>query len=165
MVWAQTVGGVIGHEGAIPFHVPEDLARFKALTLDHPIIMGRATWDTLPVRPLPGRANVVLTRNLSWEAEGAIVAHTPQDALDLAAAAGLPGPIWVIGGAEVYRTYLPVASRVEATLVDIEAPGDTHAPSLGPAWRAAATEPPEGWAVSRTGTRYRFVSWENASSS
>jgi dihydrofolate reductase len=162
LIWAQNMDGVIGRAGQLPFDVPEDMRRFKALTFGHPCIMGRGTWDSLPdqFRPLPGRINVVLTRDLGWDTPKALVAHTPQEALDLVAQAPL---VWVTGGESVFKTYLPMAHRAEVTLVDQSDPGDTHAPVLGGAWRRAGIEPDVGWATSVNGARYRFETWLNTS--
>ncbi|HOW96069.1 MAG TPA: dihydrofolate reductase, partial [Mycolicibacterium fallax] len=94
LIWAQSVSGVIGRDGDIPWQLPEDMAHFKELTLGHPVLMGRATWESLPprFRPLPGRRNLVLTRDRAYRAEGAeVLTELPAD---------LDG--WVIGGAQVY---------------------------------------------------------------
>ncbi|UJP38711.1 dihydrofolate reductase [Cellulomonas palmilytica] len=165
LVWAQSVAGVIGADGALPWHVPEDLARFKALTAGHPVVMGRATWDSLPPRwrPLPGRTNVVLTRQAGLELEGAIVVHDLAAAL--AAAADAPGgeQVWVVGGGAVYALALPHAHRVEATVLDVVVAGDTHAPRLAPQqWRREHAEPAVGWSTSSSGVRYRFETYLRA---
>ncbi|MDN5758731.1 MAG: dihydrofolate reductase [Tomitella sp.] len=154
MIWAQARGAVIGAEGTMPWHLPEDLAHFKAVTSGHPVIMGRATWDSLPprFRPLPGRRNIVLTRDTSWSAPGAEVAHSADDALALARAfAGTPhgGEAWVTGGAQIYRAMLPHADICVVTDID----GDTTAPEPGSDWVSDSGN----WLVSeRTGLRYRF---------
>ena len=111
LVWAQAANGVIGVDGGLPWQLPEDLARFKELTLGSTVVMGRATWESLPpaVRPLPGRRNVVLTRQPGWQAPGAVVARSLAEALDQ------PGDVWVIGGASVYREALPLADVVVVT--------------------------------------------------
>lgn len=159
LVWAQSVAGVIGADGALPWHVPEDLGRFKALTAGHPVVMGRATWDSLPprLRPLPGRTNVVLSRRLDLELEGALVVHDLPAAL--AAASRAPGgeQVWVVGGGAVYALALPHADRVEVTVVDVTVAGDTRAPHLPPdEWRRERVEPAEGWSASSSGLGYRF---------
>ena len=160
LIWAEAAGGVIGAEGGMPWHVPEDLAHFKEVTLGAPVVMGRKTWDSLPerFRPLPGRTNVVVTRQSGWRAEGAQVVHSLAEAF--AAARAAESAVWVIGGGEIYRQSLPDADRLEITEVDLELPGDTHAPT--PPSEAAdwvrTSEPPTGWATSSTGIRYRFVS-------
>jgi dihydrofolate reductase len=154
LVWAQAANGVIGAGGTLPWHLPEDLARFKALTVGSTVVMGRATWESLPaaVRPLPGRHNVVLTRRTGWQPPGAEVAGS------LAAALDRPGDVWVVGGASVYLEALPFAERVVVTELAEAFDGDTVAPVLGPGWQVVDRDPAEGWATSRTGLRYRVVS-------
>jgi dihydrofolate reductase len=150
LLWAQSSSGVIGRGGDIPWRVPEDLARFKQVTLGHTVVMGRRTWESLParVRPLPGRRNVVLSRKADYVAEGADVV----DSLDQA----LTEPeTWVIGGEQIYLLALPLATRCEVTEVDIDLPrddGDALAPVLDEAWVGVTGE----WQTSRTGLRYRF---------
>jgi dihydrofolate reductase len=160
LVWAQSRRGVIGSDGAIPWRLPEDLRRFSALTSGAVVVMGRRTWDSLPprFRPLPGRRNLVLTRDRRWSAPGAHVVHDLPDALARAEDA----PLWVIGGAEVYRLALPLAARAEVTEVDVDPDGDTVAPVLGPGWLAVDADPEEGWHVSSTGLRYRYRSYRRA---
>jgi dihydrofolate reductase len=156
LIWAQARGGVIGHDGAMPWHLPEDLARFRRLTSGHPVLMGRATWDALPdrFRPLPGRENVVLTRSSTWAASGATVAHGVDDARRLLAGRDA----WVIGGGQVYAALLDAADRLEVTEIDLDVPGDAWAPAVDPAvWVADAVEPVTGWHTSTTGLRYRYV--------
>ncbi len=153
LVWAQAANGVIGADGGLPWHLPEDLARFKALTTGATVVMGRSTWDSLPaaVRPLPGRRNVVLTRQPGFEAPGAEVAVSLGEAL------ASPGPIWVIGGGTVYRAALPLAGLAVVTELDHAYDGDVTAPVLDGAWRVTARDPAEGWHESRTGLRYRVL--------
>ncbi|GLY30251.1 dihydrofolate reductase [Kineosporia sp. NBRC 101731] len=153
LIWAQARGGVIGRDGDIPWHVPEDQANFRRLTRGCAVIMGRATWDSLPerFRPLPDRVNVVLTRDPSWKADGAVVAHTPHKARELAG----DGDIWVIGGGAVYAEYLPAADQLVVTEVDLAPAGDTYAPETGSEW----VPEPGDWLESRTGTRYRFITY------
>lgn len=174
LVWAQARGGVIGAEGGIPWHVPEDLAHFKAVTLKHPVIMGRKTWDSLPerFRPLPGRRNIVVTRQADWAAEGAERAGSLEEALTLAgtgtdadadananADADADADVWVMGGGELYREAIARADRLEVTEIDLDVPGDAYAPDWsGEEWSVDAREPSEGWLTSRTGIRYGFVS-------
>jgi dihydrofolate reductase len=104
------------------------------------------------VRPLPGRRNVVLTRQPGWDAPGAVVARSLEEAVS-----GAPGDVWVIGGASVYRAALPLADRVVVTELERSFAGDTYAPELGSAWRVADRDPADGWAESRTGLRHRVV--------
>ncbi len=164
LIWAQARDAagrpVIGSAGEIPWRVPEDFARFKALTSGHPVVMGRATWDSLPRRPLPGRTNVVVTRRQDWSDDGAVVAHSLADALEVAA--GAPGGelVWVIGGGQVYAEALALAGvdRVEVTEIDLEVDGDTFAPELDlQLWTETATTP---WQVSEgpAGLRFRYRS-------
>lgn len=159
LVWAEAHGGVIGAGGGMPWHVPEDLAHFKAVTLGAPVIMGRKTWDSLPerFRPLPGRENLVVTRQPDWAADGARRAGSLDDALALASGAGGTDRIWVIGGGELFRIALPRADRVEVTLLDLAVDGDAFAPALDDAWRLTAADPADGWHTSRSGIRYRFT--------
>lgn len=150
LIWAQAANGVIGRDGALPWHLPEDLAHFRQLTTGATVVMGRRTWESLPpkFRPLPGRRNVVLTRDPAWSADGAEVVH------DLDAA--LTGDVWVIGGAAVYRDALPVADRLAITDVDGEYGGDVFAPDLGAGWHEVEVDPPVGWHTSSTGVRFRW---------
>ena len=162
LVWAQTPTGIIGRDGTLPWHVPEDMAHFRDLTRGHAVIMGRATWASLPprFRPLPGRDNIVLTRTPGFEAAGALVAHGVDEALRLVG----DRDAWIIGGGEVYRTFLPLAQRVEVTVVSLDVGGDTRAPSLaGGSWRRAGADPDHGWHVSSAGgTRFRFETYLRA---
>jgi dihydrofolate reductase len=153
LIWAQSATGVIGRAGDIPWRLPEDMSRFKKLTMGHTVVMGRRTWESLParVRPLPGRRNVVLTRQADYMAEGAAVVTSLDDAL-------AQGDVWVIGGAEIYALALPSASRCEVTEVDVELPrqdDDAVAPLLDEAWVGQDAD----WQVSRAGLRYRFSSY------
>lgn len=156
LVWAQARGGVIGKDGGMPWHVPEDLAHFKAVTSGHPVIMGRRTWESFPARfrPLPGRRNIVVTGSPSWAEPGAVRAESLDAALALAAGAG---EAWAIGGARLFAEALPRAAVLEVTELDLEVTGgDTFAPAHE-GWVAAAIEPADGWSVSRTGVPYRFL--------
>ncbi|HWM32792.1 MAG TPA: dihydrofolate reductase [Pseudolysinimonas sp.] len=151
LIWAQAHDRVIGASGGMPWHVPEDLAHFRELTTGQTVIMGRKTWDALDPRfkPLPGRRNLVLTRDASWQEPGAeVIREIPDDG-------------WVIGGAEVFAATIDRADRLEVTELDLEVPGDTWAPPIGPGWSLASST---DWAVSRTGVPYRFVSYTRAPS-
>lgn len=133
-IYARAANGVIGKDGALPWHLPADLKRFKALTMGAPMIMGRKTFASFPT-PLPGRRHIVLTRDGAWQAEGAEVAPSPAKALAMA------GPdAFVIGGAEVFALLLPACDRVELTEVHGAFAGDVTMPPLGPAWREVARE-------------------------
>jgi dihydrofolate reductase len=120
---------------------------FKERTMGATVVMGRATWDSLParVRPLPGRRNVVLTRDRSFRAEGATVAHSidriPVD-----------GNVWIIGGAAIYAAFLPKANHILRTRIDLEVAGDTRAPALGDEWVVTADS---GWQTAANGLRYK----------
>ena len=120
LIYARAANGAIGHRGTLPWHLPADLKHFKVLTAGHPMLMGRKTFDSLPGL-LPGRRHIVLTRDLEWTGEGAEVAHDLDGAIALAQAASL----MVIGGAEIYRQFLPIADRIELTEVHLDADGDT----------------------------------------
>jgi dihydrofolate reductase len=149
LVWAQSANGVIGRDGALPWHLPEDLAHFRALTTGTTVVMGRRTWESLPAkfRPLPGRRNIVLTRQPSYDAPGAEITTDLADALRGA------GDVWVIGGASVYRDAVGYAERIVRTEIDVEAEGDAYAPELGPQW----TPVPGEWRTSSAGLRFRVV--------
>lgn len=120
MVLARAANGVIGADGKMPWHIPADLRHFKQITNDRPMIMGRKTFDSLPGL-LEGRRHIVLTRDTGWEEEGAEVVHSVEEALRIA-----NGPhVCVIGGAEIYRLFLPIADRIELTEIGAEPQGDT----------------------------------------
>ncbi len=142
LVVAAAANGVIGADGAMPWHIPDDLRRFKTLTMNLPIVMGRKTFDSLP-GVLPGRRHIVLTRDKRWQADGVETAANLDAALSLANAAHIA----VIGGAEIYALALPRASRIEMTEVHSAPPGDTLFPALDPAeWQETSreTHPAEG---------------------
>ncbi len=150
-IWAQAHNRVIGADGVMPWHLPEDLAHFRELTGGDPVVMGRRTWESLPerFRPLPGRDNIVVTRQPGFDAPGATVVHS----LEAALTGHDRATVWVIGGAELYSQALPLADRVEVTEIDLDVAGDTVAPALGPEWRAD----PGAWLEATNGMRYRFV--------
>ena len=137
LIYARAANGVIGKNNTLPWHLPEDMAHFKQLTLGRTVIMGRKTWDSLPprFRPLPGRTNIVVTRQADWQAEGAQRAASVPDALALC---DNTHTIWVIGGAQIYAQALPLADCVEVTEIAQDFDGDAHAPELGAEWVAAA---------------------------
>ena len=138
LVIATDRRGVIGRDGRLPWHLPADLRRFKALTIGKPIVMGRRTWDSIG-RPLPGRHNIVITRQRDLALDGATVVHSIDEAL---AAAGDVPEICVIGGAEIYAQALPRAQTVHLTLIDADVGGDTCLPPLDPArWHETSREP------------------------
>lgn len=129
IVVAVSRNGVIGAKGGLPWHLSSDLKLFKAITWGKPIIMGRKTWESLARRPLPGRTNIVISRNVDYVAAGAMVAKDAQEALEIAGKEQ-PEEIAVIGGGEIYRMFLPLAARVYRTDVDLDVAGDTYFPAL-----------------------------------
>src|SRR5262245_50388376 len=137
LIAAVARNGVIGKDNALPWRLPEDLKRFKALTMGHPIVMGRKTWESLG-RPLPGRLNIVVTRDMEYRAEGARVVHS----IDAACSAAPDvDEIFVIGGAEIYRLALPQADRLQMTELDADFAGDTWLPEFDRgAWRETARD-------------------------
>jgi dihydrofolate reductase len=136
LVVAVAANGVIGRDGAMPWHLPNDLRHFKALTTGKPMIMGRKTFESLPGL-LPGRRHIVLTRDRAWAEDGAEVARSPEEAIALANAPHIA----VIGGAEIYRQFLPHADRIEWTEVAAEPEGDTRFPDFDRAeWTEVARE-------------------------
>ena len=140
LVLAMSDNGVIGDRGGLPWRIPDDMKRFRRLTLGKPIIMGRKTWDSFPKKPLPGRTNIVVTRDASWRAEGALAAHSFGEALAKARGEN-PSEIAVIGGAGIYQAALPLADRIELTEVHITASGDTHLPPFDKSvWRETARD-------------------------
>ncbi len=144
LVLAMAENGVIGKDGAIPWHISDDLKRFKALTLGKTVVMGRKTWDALPRKPLPGRVNMVVTRDAGWTADGA-------QTRTLEEAAALTGEVAVIGGAEIYRALLPRAGRIELTEVHRAFDGDAVFAFDRAGWRETGREDratPEGLAYS-----------------
>lgn len=156
LVLAMSDNGVIGDRGTIPWRIPEDMKRFKALTIGKPIIMGRRTWDSFPRKPLPGRSNIVITRDPSWRAPGAVTVHSLGEALEKARSEN-PSEIAVIGGALIYNAALPLAARVELTEVHVTTSGDTHFPAFEKsAWRETAREEH----TTADGLRYSFVTLE-----
>jgi dihydrofolate reductase len=129
LVYAQSRNGIIGDKGDLPWRLPSDLKRFKTVTLGKPVIMGRKTWDSLPRKPLPGRPNIIITRQSNISAEGATVVKTIDDALKVA---GPVEEVCIIGGAEIYRSFLPRAHRIYLTEINLSVAGDTEAPTLNP---------------------------------
>lgn len=158
-ILARAANGTIGANGTLPWRIPADLKRFKALTLGQDgrgtaMIMGRRTFESLPGL-LSGRRHIVLTRNGEWRADGAEVAHSADEALALAGA----GDVSVVGGAEVYRLMLPHTTRIELTEVHADVAGDTSVPPFGPEWREVARDDrPADGAV----PAYSFVTLERS---
>ena len=155
MIFARATNGVIGHNNQLPWHLPEDMARFKRLTNGWPVIMGRKTWDSLPLRfrPLPGRTNIVVTRQPGWQAPGANVASSVEDAITQC---GKIEQAWVIGGAQIYAAAEPLADNIEVTEIAQAFEGDAFAPHLGAQWVEAARESQ----VSAGGLHFSFVTYK-----
>lgn len=156
LVWAEAHDGVIGADGAMPWHVPEDMARFREVTGSAEVVMGRRTWESLPprFRPLPGRRNIVVTRSTEWADEGAERAGSLDEALALTTG----DEVWVIGGGMLYAAAIGRADLLEVTRLDVTVDGDTRAPSTE-GWNRVAADPEEGWHTSRSGIRYRFETY------
>ncbi|MCX2748115.1 dihydrofolate reductase [Arthrobacter sp. MI7-26] len=165
LVWAQTASGVIGKGGTMPWHVPEDLKHFSTLTTGHPVIMGRKTWESFPTkyRPLPGRTNIVVTRQQGWsdspDASGAVVVSSLDAALLESQFAPGGQNVWIIGGGEIYRQSMDIANVAVVTVIDSDIDGDTFAPEFDGAWNLESTQPAEGWLTSKNGTNYRIATW------
>jgi dihydrofolate reductase len=128
LIVAMAQNGVIGRGNALPWHLPEDLKHFKATTMGKPMLMGRKTFESIG-RALPGRLNLVLTRDPGWSAPGASVVHSVEQAL---ARAGETEELMVIGGAEIYRLVMPFARRIYLTHVQADVPGDAFFPAFDP---------------------------------
>ena len=162
LIVAVSRNGVIGANNALPWHLPEDLKYFKSVTMGKPIIMGRKTYDSIG-RPLPGRTNIVITRNISWSAEGVVVAQTLAQALALgkkACAAHGADEIVVIGGAQIYNETLPAAHRLYLTEVDADIEGDVFFPVINSGeWKQVEEQLPELTAIHP----YRFLVLERQS--
>ena len=151
-VVARATDGTIAKEGDVPWKIGDDLKRFKRLTTGLPMIMGRKTFDSLPGL-LPGRRHIVLTRQRGWTAEGAEVAHTGDQALELAG----EGAVAVIGGNDIFELFMPLATRLEITEIHEDTAGDVFMAAPGPEWREAAREerPAQGGDPA-----YAFVTYE-----
>jgi dihydrofolate reductase len=153
LVVAVAKNGVIGRDNTLPWRIPEDLKRFKALTMGKPVIMGRKTWDSLPKKPLPGRTNIVVTRNPAFRADGAVVVHSFADALAKAGS----GEIAVIGGEAIFAEALPIADVIHMTQVNASPEGDAFMPLIDRAqWRETSCDGPH----SVDGLQYSFVTLE-----
>ncbi|MBC7918300.1 MAG: dihydrofolate reductase, partial [Rhodoferax sp.] len=154
LILARSANGVIGKDGKMPWHLPEDLANFKKVTLGKPVIMGRKTWDSLPekVRPLPERLNIVITRQKDWQAPGAKTANSLFDAMGMCP---LDGNAWVMGGAEIYKLAMPLAVTAVITEIEAEFEGDTLAPKFGPSWKEVSRESH----TSASGLKFSFVTY------
>jgi dihydrofolate reductase len=156
LIYARAHNGTIGKDGQMPWHLPEDLAHFKRVTLGQPVIMGRKTWDSLPARfrPLPGRLNIVVTRQSAWRSEGALRAGSIEDAMRLC---GDAPDAWIMGGAEIYRQAEPLASTAVVTEIDADFDGDAFAPELGASWQEIQREAHVG----ANGLPFCFVTYQH----
>ena len=135
LVYARAANGVIGRDGHLPWRLPADLRRFKAMTMGKPMIMGRKTFESFP-SPLPGRRHIVLTRDTNWQADGAEVACSPREALELAG----HGEVAIIGGAQTYALFHDCAGRIELTEIHQAYDGDTVMPPPPGHWRETLRE-------------------------
>ncbi|SEJ25400.1 MULTISPECIES: dihydrofolate reductase [unclassified Variovorax] len=163
LIFARAANGVIGAGNAIPWHLPEDMAHFKQQTAGAPVVMGRKTWDSLPprFRPLPGRQNIVVTRQADWQAEGAQRVGSLQEAFASCAQPALQ-EVWVIGGAQIYAEAEPLAQRAVVTVLERDYEGDAYAPELDPAaWRETQRE---SHVSAKEGIGFSFVTYERAAS-
>ena len=154
MIYARARNGTIGKNGDLPWHIPADLKHFKALTIGKPMIMGRRTFESFG-GPLPGRRHIVLTRDTAWRADGAEVAHSVDEALEMAG----EGEIAIAGGAQIYDLFDDIATRAEITQIHADYDGDTKVPPLDEQWREVAREDHEA-----AGTRpaFSFVTYTRA---
>jgi dihydrofolate reductase len=156
LIYARAANGVIGRDGTLPWHLPEDMAHFRELTRGAPVVMGRKTWDSLPprFRPLPGRRNIVVTRQAGWQDTGAEAVPSVEAALLLCADAP---DVWVIGGAQIYALALPLAHTAEVTEIARDYVGNALAPVLDPAqWHETARDA----RVSADGLPFSFVRYQ-----
>jgi len=149
-------GGVIGRDGALPWRLPEDMAHFRAVTMGHPVVMGRRTWESLPerFRPLPGRRNIVVTRNPSWHGEGAERAASVEDALRRLSE---EERVSVIGGGEIFAEALLFADDLLLTEIESDVEGDTFFPDWDRGEFGETSREPH---VSKDGTPFAFVTYE-----
>ena len=141
----------LGSGGDLVWHISADLKNFKTLTMGHPVIMGRKTWESLPKRPLPGRLNVVLSRSL-WDLEGALCVLSPEEALEACKEGEMP---FVIGGEQIYRAFLPLADELHITHIDSipEKEIDSWMPEYREDWKLSEASE---WETDPKGNRYRF---------
>ncbi|HLS97972.1 MAG: dihydrofolate reductase [Porticoccaceae bacterium] len=157
LIAAVAANGVIGSDNRLPWHLPEDLREFKRVTLGKPVIMGRKTFESIG-RPLPGRTNIVLSRQPGWRAEGVLVAADLASALDLARGVAADGEVMVIGGEQIYRQALPLAERLYLTFVDLAVAGDARFPELDSTqWRELSRAESRS---EKDGIPFAFAVWE-----
>lgn len=172
MIWAQARGGVIGADGTMPWHLPEDMKHFRRTTRGAAVVMGRRTWESFPprFRPLPGRTNVVLSRDPGFIPEGGLRAGDLDAALELAKHAqearetpqapdhGDAPAVWVIGGGAVYREAMDRADVLVVTEIDLDVEGDTRAPVIPEAFHVVGTSD-DGWQEAASGIRFRILTY------
>ena len=156
MIYARSANGIIGKDGDLPWRLPADLKRFKALTMGKPMIMGRKTFQSLPGL-LPGRQHIVLTRRTDWQPEGAKVAASVEEALALAATENESGRVSIVGGAAIYDLFMPIADTIELTQIHADFDGDTVMSAPDADWIEVARE---DHAAEGTKPAYSFISYE-----
>ena len=155
MIVAAGKDGAIGKDGDLIWHISSDLKRFKSLTMGHPLIMGRKTWDSLPRRPLPGRRNIVVSRNPDYVAEGAEVVSSPEGALSIV---GDEEP-FVMGGEQIYKAFMPYATRIFLTEIDAGCPDADARLSFPPDPEQWKVEECGGEEMTGDGISYRYVTY------
>jgi dihydrofolate reductase len=156
VIFARARNGVIGNNNTLPWHLPEVMAHFKRTTMGCPVIMGRKTWDSLPsrFRPLPGRVNVVITRQKGWSETGAQPSSSLREALSFCEQYA---HVWVMGGAQIYAQALPYADTAVVTEIDADFEGDAFAPQFGAQWEEISRETH----TSVNGLGFSFVTYRN----
>jgi len=162
LIYARARNGVIGANNTLPWHLPQDLAHFKRMTTGAPVMMGRNTWDSLPPRfkPLPGRTNIVVTRQRAWHSEGALAVDSLEWGCALCSGmTPTPEELWVIGGAQLFAAAMVLATRAVVTELDRDFDGDVFAPALDGHWQETAREAH----VADDGMHYAFVTYERSS--
>ena len=169
MVWAQSLNGVIGLDGGMPWDVPEDLQHFKQVTMGEVLVMGRRTWSSFPksVRPLPGRTSIVVSKTFSADPSDPNLQHDDvhvvkdlDNGLELAAQLKTSPIIWVVGGGTLYDQAIDVTTVIERSLFNLNVDGDTYAPELDGSWKLSEQDPVNGWHTSKSSVEYRFERWE-----
>ena len=159
LIYARAANGVIGLNNQMPWHLPEDLAHFKRTTLGSPVLMGRKTWESIPAkfRPLPGRANLVMTRQTDWQADGALMVHSLEEGITLAQAHCPEGKdLWVMGGAEIYAQAAAIADEAVVTEIEQDFEGDANAPELDATWHETSRESH----TAASGLKFSFVTYQ-----
>lgn len=158
LIWAESIGHVIGFRNELPWRLPEDLQHFKDVTAGSTVVMGRKTWESLPARsrPLPGRRNIVVTRQEGWATDGALAATSVADALALAADVDV---VWVIGGSQLFSSVIDLADQLEVTRIRGRFSGDTYAPLVSELWTPTTDT---DWLTAASGLEYRFTHYTRA---